>query len=174
MTAALDRKTSIAEQNLPHQNNFYHLLTKNATSTKLLPVKITQQKNVRVEVNFKKICKRSGEKWIFSPQDLHTIRLSNAVNLCNLIARTSGEVTKIHHISWLKYVFSPLITSYRSYTVLKLSPPACQRHIVPLRHLSIIARLIVSTLNQINSDFCKMFTVKLHISAENKKCGDIL
>ena len=31
-----------------------------------------------------------------------------AVNLCNLTTRVSGELTKNHHISPLKYVFLPL------------------------------------------------------------------
>ena len=57
-----------------------------------------------------KICKISGEKLVFSPQISYIILRWNAVNavkLCKFTARLSGDLTKIHHNSPLKYVISP-------------------------------------------------------------------
>ena len=57
-----------------------------------------------------KICKISGEKLVFSSQISYIILRWNAVNavkLCKFTARLSGDLTKIHHNSPLKYVISP-------------------------------------------------------------------
>ena len=61
------------------------------------------------------ICMISGEMF-FSPQILHIIIRSNAVNaamLCDFTARISVELAKIHQISPLKYVMSPLNKAVR-------------------------------------------------------------
>ena len=66
--------------------------------------------STRVEKKNAKICKISGEKLVFSPQIFYIILRWNSVNavkLCKFTARLSGDLTKIHHNSPLKYVISP-------------------------------------------------------------------
>ena len=66
-----------------------------------------------------KICKISGEKLVFWPQISYIILRWNAVNavkLCKFTARLSGDLTKIHHNSPLKYVISPPLQGYEPLT----------------------------------------------------------
>ena len=89
--------------------------------------------------------------------------------LCKFTARVRDELTKIRHIS-------PLTTSYRPCTDLNLSHPGSQP-LLPLRHFSLKSSIFVWNLNQIDSTFCKTYTLTFYkISGEITtfvlKCGD--
>ena len=68
------------------------------------------------------------------------------VSLCSFTARFC-------HIS-------PLTKNYCPYTVLNLSPPACQQLLLPM-HLSQNSFIYVSKLNRIWSTFCKTSAINL-------------
>ena len=73
----------------------------------------------RVEKKNAKICKISGEKWVFAPQISYIILRWNAVNavkLSKFTARLSGDRTKVHHNSPLKYVISPPLQGFEPLT----------------------------------------------------------
>ena len=77
------------------------------------------------------ICKISGENLVFSPQISYIIVRWNsvkAVKLCKLTAGVSGDLTKIHHNSSLKYIISPPLqgieplTSCMAFTSISTAP----------------------------------------------------
>ena len=106
-----------------------------------------------------KICKISGEKFVFSPQFSYIILRWNAVNavnavkLCKFTARVSGDLTKIHHKSPLKFVISSPLQMFEPLTSLMSSTR------LPLRHLSLTASIFVLNINKIHSTFCKTCAV---------------